>query len=533
MLKSLRVVVMLMMVTLLLVASVASAQGRKVIVTAQEMGPDDIPTLDPAVASDVPSVQLAVLLFPEVARANEETAELEFGIGTWSYNDDQSVFTVSISDQLTWVKYNPATDAVEQVLGADGNPLKVTANDVAFTLSRIGEDYLGVYEAFVSEVKVVDDFTLEFTAVNPGLTFLNVLGMWFTSATPQVVIEEVGDTWIEPENIVTYGPFAVKSWIHGESITIVKNPFFEGVNAIPAAKVDEVVFRFLDEETQTAAFEAGELDASEISASQYARIKADPVLSASLREGLGTCTYYYGFNVRKAPFDDPRAVLAFSKTIDRELITEAVTQRGERPAGFFTLPTLAAAPRQEDFPDYAVLTDVEGGQALWAEYLADTGKTNSDFALTILHNNSSLHAAVAQAIQQMWKEALGVEVNIATQDFGTYLQQRKDADIFRAAWCKDYSDTNNFLFDVFHSSVNPDTGFNNAEYDALVLEAARTADEATRVALYAEAERLLVRDAATIAPIYYYVAHSLTSDRIERTHSVIGREYYEKWDVKG
>lgn len=133
----------------------------------------------------------------------------------------------------------------------------------------------------------------------------------------------------------------------------------------------------------------------------------------------------------------------------------------------------------------------------------------------------------------MWAETLGVNVQIAAQDFGVYLEQRRDADIYRAAWCWDYPDANNFLYDVYHSSVDSDNGFANAEFDALVEEAALLQDVEARQALYAQAEQILVKDAAAIAPIYYYVSLNLTSDRVERTYSVIGREYYEKWDITG
>jgi oligopeptide transport system substrate-binding protein len=531
MIKSARFAILFVVIAMMSLV-LTQAQDKKILVTAQEMGPDDIPTLDPALASDVPSVQIISQIFPELARINELTTAPEPGMATWESSEDGSVYTVTLAADVAWVKYNPETDAVEELKDASGNTVFVTADDFAFTMSRVGEDYKGVFDAWVSGVEVVDAKTLKISVAKPSIVFESVLGLWFLAASPKAIIESVGDTWIEPENIVTYGPFAVKSWNHGQDITLIKNPFFAGVGAIPVAKLDEVQFRFLDEDTQVTAFEAGEIDASEVAASQIERIKADPVLSAQLYEGPGTCTYYYGFNVTREPFNDARAVKAFSMAIDRALITEEVTGRGERPAGFFTLPTLNAAPLQENFMDNAAMTDATAAKALWDEYLASVGKTNADFALTILHNNSNLHASIAQAIQAMWKETLGVEVQIAAQDFGVYLEQRRDADIYRAAWCFDYPDTNNYLFDVFHSSVDPDGGFNNAAFDALVEEAAVEPDTAKRIELYAQAEKILVDDAAAIAPIYYYVSLNLTSDRTERTYSVIGREYYEKWDIK-
>jgi len=508
-----------------------SAQEPKIIYGSQDMGPDDVPTLDPAIASDVPSVQVISEMFPELARINEETASPEPGMATWTASEDGSVYTVKIAPDVPWVKYNAESGAVEEWKDADGKVMTVTADDFAYTMGRVGEDYVGVFDSWVKDVKVVDPLTLEITINKPTPVFESVLGLWFLSASPKALIEDIGDTWIEPENIVTYGPFALMGWNHGQDITLIKNPFFPGVGAIPQAKVDQVVMRFLDEDTQAASFEAGELDVSAVPASQYERIISDETLSSELYQGPGTCTYYYGFNVTKAPFDDPRAVRAFSMAIDRDLITSEVTGRGETPAGMFTLPTLNAAPNQTDFADDSIGYDPEAAKALWDEYLADVGKTNADITVTLLHNNSALHAAIAQAIQAMWSDTLGVNVQISAQEFGVYLEQRRDADIFRAAWCFDYPDANNFMFDVFHSSVDPDNHFNNADYDKLVEEAAVETDTTARIALYAQAEKILVNDAASIAPIYYYVRLSLTNPRIERTYSVIGREYYEKWDI--
>lgn len=553
-------VLLLVLTALMLSLGAVGAQDKKIIYTGRQMGPDDIPTLDPSIAADVPSVQITTEIFPELARLHEETAEIEPGMASWTVSEDGLTYTYNILPEVPWVKYNADTDAVEQVLDADGNPRYVTAQDFVNGIIRtldpvVASDYSYVlvpwivgadaFQASTAEtpaeerqalidaigVKAIDTYTLEINVTRASNAFEFVAGMWIATAQPSWLIEEYAEFWIEPENIQSYGPFAVKDWIHEESLTLIKNPFWAGTETIPAPKVDEVVFRFLDEDPQLAAFEAGELDVAEVPANAIDRVLADADLSAGYKANFGTCTYYYGFNVRKEPFNDPRAVLAFSMAIDRQAIVENITQAGEQPAGFFTLPTMNAAPKQEDYPEAAVMTDLEAAKALWEEYLADTGKTSADFSPTILHNNSDLHAAVAQAVQQMWAETLGVNVNIAAQDFGTYLDQRQDSDIYRAAWCFDYPDTNNWLYDVFYSANDPDNGFNNAEFDNLVALAAVETDPAARTELYAQAEQLLVRDAASIAPIYYYVTNDITRPGIERTYSVITREYYEKWDI--
>jgi oligopeptide transport system substrate-binding protein len=558
------IVALFTLTALLLTLGVATAQDKKILYTGRQMGPDDIPTLDPSTASDVPSVQIISQIFPELYRLNEVTVVTEEGLASVSVSDDGLTYTFSILPDVYWVRYNADSDAVEQVLDEAGNPRVVTAGDFKYTMVRtldplVASDYGYVLAPWVvggSElnglaadsadfdaarqaaidavgITVIDDSTLEVQVTQDSAAIASVFAMWITTATPGWLIDDVGDIWIEPENIATYGAFAVKSWNHGQDLTLIKNPFWVGTDVIPAAKLDEVVFQFLDLDPQFTAFEAGALQVSEVPPSAIPRINADPALQAQYNAAPGSCTYYYGFNVRKAPFDDPRVVRAFSAAVDRQGIVENVTQAGELPAYIFSLPSMQGAPKQEDFADQLVTFDPEYAKAQLDEYLTEKGLTVDDISVSLLINNSALHSSIAQAVQAMWAEYLGVNVTLTAQEFGVYLQARRDADIYRAGWCFDYPDANNWYYDVFHSSVDPDNGFNNAEYDALVEAAAGAETVEERVALYAQADAILTNTAASMAPFYYYVTDDITAPGIERTNSNIGREYYEKWDIVG
>lgn len=559
-----RFITLVLVVALALTAiGVVVAQDEPVVIrTGRQMGPDDIPTLDPSQASDVPSVQVITEIFPELGRLHEELVIVQPGMATWEASEDGTVYTFSIMPEVPWVRYNADSGEVEQVLDGDGNPRYVTASQYVYGIRRtldplVASDYSGILAPWIvgardfqtSDVELGDDeraalmdgvqavaldeYTLQITIPAASAAFESIISMWITTAQPDWLIEEVGDFWIEPENIVSYGPFAVKDWIHDESLTLIANPFWVGTENIPAPSVDEVQFVFLDNAPQLAAFEAGELDVSEVPVEAVDRIYADPDLSASLHSDFGTCTYYYGFNQTREPFNDARAVRAFSASLDREAIVTNITRRGETPAFFFTLPNMVAAPQQGDFMDQVIQFDPDYARAQWEEYLADTGHSASDFNITLLFNTSDTHAAIAQAAQQMWSETLGVDVQLANQDFGTYLDLRRDADIYRAAWCFDYPDTNNWLFDVFHTSNDPDNHYSNAEYDSIVEQAAIAPTAEERRELYAQAELILTNTSASIAPIYYYSTQDLTRAGIERTYSRITREYYEKWSVEG
>ena len=561
-----RITVLLLLIALILsaVGAVAAQDGPKILVTGRQMGPSDIPTLDPSLAEDVPSNQIIAEIFPALLRLNEVSVSVENGVASYAVSEDGLVYTFSIMPGIAWVRYNAESGAVEQLTAEDGTPLTVTAQDFAYGMLRTldpataapyqlvwapwvqgGVEYANSGEATPEEqqalrdavaIRVVDELTLEVTVPRLAAPTPLIYSRWFATALPQSVIEEFGEFWISPENIATYGPFALKEWVRGDggSLTMIKNPFWVGTPEIPAPALDEVQFRFLDDTTQLTEFEAGNLQVAEAPAASIDRVLTDPTLSAQYHVAPGTCTYWYGFNVEMAPFDDARARRAFSMAIDRQSIVDNVTREGQIPASFFALPSLVAAPTSEMFPDLGIPSDAAAAQELWNEYLTETGQNAADIQITLYHNESALHGAIAQAVQQMWNETLGVNVQITTADFATYLDQRGNYQVFRAGWCFDYPDAHNFYYDVpFHSDLitENDTQWSNAEFDQLLDDAFLLSDPTERAALYAQADNILVNVDAAAAPIYYYVTNDLTAPNVTRTYSMITTEYYEKWDL--
>ena len=135
----------------------------------------------------------------------------------------------------------------------------------------------------------------------------------------------------------------------------------------------------------------------------------------------------------------------------------------------------------------------------------------------------------------MWKDTLGIEVQLSGLDPTTYFDITKTGtlQIFRSGWCQDYPDANNFDRDVFRSdSSQNDPHFVNADFDKLVDEARLMTDNDARRELYAQAEDILVKDQVGIIPIYWYTFVQLSKPYVERTYGVTGREYYENWDIK-
>jgi oligopeptide transport system substrate-binding protein len=146
----------------------------------------------------------------------------------------------------------------------------------------------------------------------------------------------------------------------------------------------------------------------------------------------------------------------------------------------------------------------------------------------------------------MWKDNLGLTVNLTNQEWQVFLDTIRDPvatpQIYRLGWCTDYPDANNFTREVFiyGGSANPSDGGGISwgtgegsydEFERLVIDAAKERDEAARVELYAQAEEILVATDAAIAPIYWYTLVALTKPYITRTYPVTGHNDFTLWDT--
>ncbi len=530
------------------------------------MGAGDIPTIDPAVAQDTSSNQIIEEVTVGLSRQNEETAVTEPGLAKeWKRSDDGLKWTFTLNKDLgvTWVKYNAASGKVEQVVDKDNKPRPVTAKDFEYgflrtldpknaspyayvlnlflkgaeayntaDLKKASDDDLKKLRAAVG-VKAVDDSTIEFTMLEANGFWPAVAGLWVGRAQPQWVIDEKGDRWTETGFQQSYGPYTMKEWVHDSKITLIANPFWPGTSNIPKPKIQEITWTMLDEPPALANYETGKLDVAVVPLTDIDRVKADAKLSKEFKVAPVLCTYYYGYNTKKAPMDNPKVRLAFSMAIDRQSLIDNVTKGGQEPAQWFTRPGLQASPTIKDNPNLGVKYDATKAKALLAEVYPDPSKMPE---VTLMWNTNAGHKKIAEAIQQMWKKNLGVDVKLAEQEWKVFLKTVKsDApQIYRLGWCQDYPDANNFLKEVFGKggAYADAIGYSNSKFDDLLNQAFRETDMKKRIDLYSQAEDLFVAKDAAIAPIYWYTGLSVTKPYVTRTFSVLGgMQHIEKWTV--
>jgi oligopeptide transport system substrate-binding protein len=363
-----RLFLLSLVMSLALVAGTITAQDD-IKILRFAAGPGDPRSIDPQQAIDTRDWYLLNVMFPALTTLDEESGQVEPGIVTgWDVSDDGMVYTFHIIEGVPWVRYNADTEAVEQALDENGDPHILTAHDVVFGWMRALDPATGSFASFMLAplieggqafnngegaaedvgIRAIDDFTFEVTAPQSVGYALNLYGLINARPTPAWAIAESGDLWTEPENINTYGPFALKDWVHDESMTFIKNPFWPGSDGYGQAKLDELVMRFLDAGVALREYEAGNLDVVNVPSDQLARVRVDPTLSNELTTTAGACTGAWGFHVEKAPFDNVHIRRAFSYAVDRQSLVDNVLQGGALPSRWFTPPSVNGAPSSDD-----------------------------------------------------------------------------------------------------------------------------------------------------------------------------------------
>jgi oligopeptide transport system substrate-binding protein len=390
-------------------------------------------------------------------------------------------------------------------------------------------------------VKALDAFTVQFTLTAPAGYFGQIASMWIARPQPKWAIDAHGDSWTEPGNIVTNGSYAMKSWIHNDSMVFVRNPYLPD-DLWGGGNIDEVhCVMIVEESTAFAMYLNNELDTGGVPLPEMDRVKADPVLSKELTIRPFPCTYYYGFITTKAPTNDVRVRKALSMTIDRQTLIDQVTKGDQLPANTFAGgsifgnaaldPRIAPWALPEKLGGWGYDKALTEAQKLMAEAGYPDG---AGLEIILMHNSGEGHARIAQAVQAMWAKAFPkARFTIEVQEWKVYLTtisketpEESMPNVYRLGWCQDYPDENNWVHEVFNptygnndprmSPDDPQVGAAVAEFDRLTTLAGRLADPAERQRLYFEAERLLCDEIVAIAPIYYYTQIALTKPWVTR-----------------
>ena len=432
---------------------------------------------------------------------------------SWSASLDGLTYTFNLRREARWSNGDPVV-AADFVAGlrrladpATGSAyaqyIDVIANASDVVAGRQSVDTLGV--------AAPDDQTVIIKLATAAPYLPTLLSHPSTCPVHRPTLQQHPEAIARPGVMVGNGAFVLSEWVPGGYILAMRNAHYWNDTATRLAGVKYLLIS--DENAELARYRGGELQVTfVVPRGQFDWIRAN--LADQLHISPQLSTYYYGFNLRRAPFkDQPKLRRALSLVIDREKLTRLVLRVGELPAYGWVPPGMDDYTSQSfDYAALPMATRLAEAQRLYRECGYSPEKP---LTFELRYNAGEVHTKLAVAIASMWKEAFGVEARLTQVEFKSLLQDidRGDVEMFRSSWVGDYNDAYTFA-QVLKSDFGVNlTHYASPRYDALLRGAALQQDPLLRGALLEEAERVMLAD-HPLVPLYFYVNKHLVKPEV-------------------
>ena len=462
-------------------------------------------SLDPAIISAQPDMRIVSGMFEGLTRADPKTGSAIPGLAErWEISPDGRTYTFHLRTNLVWSTGEPirASDVVYSWIRTL-DPM--TASDYAgqlFYLKNAQDFNAGkIKDSSQVGVTALDPFTVQVQLNHPTVFFLDVCAMPLASVVPRQVIEKMNDTWIKARPLPVSGPYQLDFWRLNDKVRLRENPHYWDVA-----------------NTQSKIIDLLPIGSASSALNLYVRGQVDIVWDKELvptelldvllpRPDFHTFsflgTYFIRFNVTRKPFDDPRVRRALALAIDKKRIVERITRGGEEPASDLVPPGTA---------NYSSPPGLGYDPALARQLLAEAGFPGGkgfprmEYMFNAPAGGGKIHEKIAIEMQQMWRDTLGVDLELRQLEMQVYLteQDQLHYDLSRSSWIGDYNDANTFLNMFVTDDGNNRTGWSNKHYDELIKQANEITDVPARKKLFQEAETILVHDELPIVPLFYY-----------------------------
>lgn len=422
----------------------------------------------------------ALKIIPEVAKE-------------WNLSKDGKTYTFKLRPGVKW---------------SDGVPLK--AQDFVYSWKRLLSpltaasyayllfDVEGA-EAFATGkqkdfsqvgIKALDDQTFQVKLTKPVAHWIYIPTFWVTFPLREDVVEKHGTNWASPGRMVTLGPFTLQSHEHDAKIVMRANPTYYGKKP----SIDEAICLIVkDDTTALDLYETGKIDfMTDIATLDLKRLAGRP----DLRSFPYLKTGYMGMVTTKYPLSDTKVRRAIAMAIDKSKLGN-ILHGAQQPATSWIPPRMLAHSERVGLPFNPAKAK--------AELKASGVDMNRTWKFEMLLPNWDKPLLLSQYIQSELKKNLGFDVEIQAYDNKTFRAQvdLKSSPLFQLTWSADYPDPDNFMSVWLSNSGNNRTGWKNAKYDELVLQARGTIDAKSREAKYIAAQRMMLEDDAIIVPLYY------------------------------
>jgi oligopeptide transport system substrate-binding protein len=470
-------------------------------------------TLDPHRASGAPSLNILRDLFEGLVGTAPDGTPVPGVAERWDTSSDGLTWRFELRENARWSNGEPVT-AGDFVAGlrraldpetesAAAGLLAPILNARGVMTRRLAPEELGV------EAPDAHSLVIRLTAPTPWL--LELLTHPVSSPLYRPGLEQHGEEFAQPGRLVSNGPFHLSEWQPHAQVTLARNHNYWDRRNVAIDKV--VYYAIADQSVELERYKAGELHwTSDVPHHLLGWVRRR--LGDELTITPRTAVIWLGLNVTKAPFDGDLGLRrALAMTIDRELIVRSVTGAGEMPA-YSWVPQMAGYPVQ--VPSWAELASRQRVEEARRLYAAAGYSAQRPLQLELLYPGGLNNRRLAIAVAAMWRETLGVQTTLREEPFAEFLESRADLGttmVFRSGWAADYRDVFSFA-GLFDSETGAsDTGWRNVEYDELLQASMQARNPRRRLALLADAERLLLAE-QPIIPLYFDVRRRLVKPEV-------------------
>ena len=435
----------------------------------------------------------------------------------WESSEDGKTWTFYMRPEARW---------------SDGRP--VTAHDFEYTFRRFlhpdaGNVYAFLYydikgakaynqretmDADAVGVHALDDHTFVIETEQP-CAFLPYITAYHTSSpAPSWQIDKYGDRWSEAGNCVSNSAFQLESWIPGQYLTFGLNPYYTGPNPGYLRQIVRVFTGQVGSVSSTndlglLPYENNEIDVIEISPMMLGQINQDPQLSKEVWRYDQFSTIYLFFRTQEAPFNDKRVRQAFAHAIDKNSLVNTILKGMMIPA-YTMLPGHFPGNVGDKYNDHQAY-DPSRAKTLLAEAGFPGGKGFPVKELWLADASaSSAISQAAQAIQEMLKESLNIDIKIRNTEGGAYRTSMYNWDMPMSiiAFNYDFPDPHSMLGIIWRSQPRGYTrhDWKNDRFDYLIDTAAGEMNQKKRMQMYDDAEGILTGDVGAV-----FLWHVITS----------------------
>lgn len=498
----------------------------------------DPTTLDPSLRSDTYSSDILMNSMESLIRVGQRDGEYTFVPGdaeTWESDETGTVWTFHLGEDRKWSDGEPVT-ADQYVYSLQRTADPETGSPNSFFVSPI-KNYAAISEGEMAPeelgVEAPDEHTLVITLEKPMPSFLESTDASVFYPQRQEIVEQYGEQYgADFDKFVYNGPFKVTEWTHNSSIKIEKNENYWDAENVD---LDYVTYQIMSDTAAIMnAYESGQIDVITVSSQEeLQKYQADDSNVYTKISG-GTISFAF-YNTEDELFSNANIRKAFTMAVDQEKVNDIAFSGLREPLYGWIAPAISVGDKTMRSVAGDTLKEMRKetlakttAKDILLEGMKELGLGDDPSTLDVtfsLAGTSDWFRTFGEYLQQMYKEALGVDVKIDFSEWGIFSDNVYSGNFQLGfmAWGAYYNDPYDMLSVHLTDFNQIATGWSDPEYDKLVLGASQEMDEDARMQMYIDAENILL-EANVMCPFATSVSHQFTKSYLHDKYAEYGQD---------